>query len=1258
MELSYYRSKKECYQSTTISLHILYFYRSESQTSKNPDLTFSWHRGQPDQTWTASTNPSFVPDHTESGAFGLTTSHRFESDFSTATDPPWTVAGQTNQASTQTAGLTAAQHDLTEAVQMGSFAVDDGHDAIDLHPDYLFERAVLESKAQQNRQESRMKNGRMRDNETGILINHTNPPLQVSNVDGPDGDNQTYAAIAPKKPKRKTTVRRADHRDPPRLKQNQDSCHMTSEGASVGGLVQSNTEDVQEGVYKSHVDGDSVNPKTCQEDIGLINGAEGSRDDNNDQGDRKDYPSGFGTSVTQILGRKPRFEKCMSYDEAAMMRDRKARPSLSEQMDPSEWPPIRKAVSGIEKSANISTEQDSRYREIPTSGIYKGVFNLSEIGRELEDDHRSDFSGAPKNYLNTNVYHSHGSQCFDFSRNSSLDSTPAPASPVSPHLADGPHYDSISPEHGRQSEAEAAPLPTASPTSPTFSFLSKATNRILARREVLKRHRSLGSVVPDENEGRRFDGDQRSAITQQDPLRKRNHSDSDSANALNTQHLDPLKKSAALDGDYKTLQIRVTDGSDNTYIRENGSFSLEEPGSYFRLTTPLYSHNVMSDPGNQLSLSDKIRRASAPDMEDKSPQFSNISPAFRRRIFKSISSDGLGGDDIAWRSTHWGNLPENQRSWSDDFYDLVMRSGSSDPEKSEYFKKLIDDRYEALFSKKYPGLKLGGQRGGVDGPYKRLGATDNQSPRTVKRRSAATRQKRLSRESSPNPSPYGSTDTLDSVDEYSTRASNGAQERTDHLRVPDQSQWKILYRPSLLSGPERPGLADGTDGADSVESSGCLTSIHPKKDPQKAQVSSRVSRNGIPEHSDIHENNIRTGDRMANEYASIHILNAQADVKDGKNDLRFLLQNEEKHVYSEVQGSQSDRKRNGSSDTKSYLSETVHEQASADTHLKEPIYESIVSLQGGESQESNASSDQYLGPNEDNLDMPYGLSDYAAKNIYDDIDDLSGQPKEGASIRFHNADGSVDTVIPELPPSRSNIVTSHVQRDFTHPDYIECKTQTFPTKQVYNADMQGVKLARLKRNSSGQYRPRSLTSSDTTSYHAPLIFKSTNLNKPRRKERQKIGRMDRHLFSPKSQGKQRQISLKKARKFSTPEVELPDRLAKRNSDFSGWEAESQQKWVRGRAQSLPAQPTDSVWGDLDLACFRSTAGDIILEHSLCEEDTPFDDCQSTNPSLEQSLSTEGHVVRASSGSNDRPPERLNYFGLDKTLMENLQKSSV
>ena len=1198
-------------------------------------------------------------------------------------------------------GKAHAHYDLHESIEMGSVAPEEDDGDPDIHPDYRREQG--KAKWATFGQEQGGKNLHTRGNETGIFIigkfSHTsginkpphtgginkpphtdriNKPSHTGGINKPphtddishsvhtdsiDEVKKLSSTVAPKKPKRKTasTGSRSRAQSTYFINTAHSEVITTSEGKELSQPMSFSDSDVQR-PGKDHIQNDKCVADDINRSPTFMNQSGGinrihspnncSYDNSHEQPlngtqlgaptiDHRDPHSGFGTTVAHILGRKPRFDKCKSFDEAEMRRNGEAHSSTLDQAHSSEWPPFRK-TTGDSKLKKPFENQRVHNTALPPNNIYKGTFNLSEVGRESKDGYGYDYYKFRDNRLRTNVHGFLRNHNFDSARNSSIESTPEPASPS--FLSES-EDDIILAEHGPQSEA------TLSAPSLGFPFLSKATNRILARRELLKRRRSLGSVLPHEAENQssetesfRHHGRGNLQVLKSETAEPENLSARFVSRPLYSQDL--VSADVFLRSVKQVPQITITDRHDYLVAAEPP----DELGSY---PGTLSVSSLSQNTSHEDSLADKMRRFSAPNMPDLSTQLPSISPAFRRRIFKSISSDGLGGDDVKWRSKDWGTLPENQRSWSDDFYDLIMRTGSNDPEKAEYFKKMVNDRYEALFSKKYPGLKFGDPRSSVDGTYRRIGMTDNPSPRTVKRRSAATRQKRLSRDSSPNLSPYSSIDALASVEDQTATSLEEIQDGTEYLRVPDQSQWSFLYdkachsdrnstsdsgsvRVKLTSSTEsqRSGLADGTDGADSDENS--TSSAH----------------------------NYLNQDSLGSTSLGL-VTKPQQPVRHSSDD---AAQNDEMHIYSELQGPVSDTNGNDYSGTNTKIEGQHNGEDANNSFTSEPIYESIMIIKQRKLRKNNWDSCKEPSVRSQNVQAMREDSD-DAKNIYHNIEDLRGHQVEAMPRSSQYENGK--TNLPRLPPNRPD-KTTQLPKPKSYSNHPALKMRTVQRKVIHDSQIQGSKTTRLKQTHSRPLRPRSLTF-DSINHQMQTFLHSTEMIKSKRHDVTKMAGRDKSAFSSRAKANQRQIPLKKAHKFPKDietnkySVDIAPELVSNKPDFPGSKSKPQHYSLRARANSMPSQGINNIWDDLDLTQFRSTAGNIILEHADKSEDPWLGGhpvLQDTHTSAEETtpkttainLSSNSRVY--SGETKGGKPKRIHYLDIDKTLLRGLQKSSV
>ncbi|BFZ16102.1 hypothetical protein BsWGS_19140 [Bradybaena similaris] len=95
---------------------------------------------------------------------------------------------------------------------------------------------------------------------------------------------------------------------------------------------------------------------------------------------------------------------------------------------------------------------------------------------------------------------------------------------------------------------------------------------------------------------------------------------------------------------------------------------------------------------DSLTVSEKVRRSSAPSMTPSCE--STPDAGYRDRMVRSASNDHLPSYSRA-------NLldPRPLRPWSSEFFDMIINSDGYS--KDARFKKMIDDRYDALFSHKH-----------------------------------------------------------------------------------------------------------------------------------------------------------------------------------------------------------------------------------------------------------------------------------------------------------------------------------------------------------------------------------------------------------------------------------------------------------------------------------------------------------------------------------------------------------------------------
>ncbi|GFO03350.1 hypothetical protein PoB_002985500 [Plakobranchus ocellatus] len=1019
----------------------------------------------------------------------------------------------------------------------------------------------------------------------------------------------------------------------------------------------------------------------------------------------------FGTSVTNILGRKPRFDKCMSFDDTSIEHTRKDYFSPPRDRTVSEWPPLRKAVSNCGEDLVRNSERNNGTTR---KDITKGVLNLSEIGHVLSGFGNNGRSRIPSRQLNTNLRHSNKSPI-------------TAQKPYSPVITNETPVSKSNLEPNKYSVRDSS-------EARGFPFLTKATDRILSRRENIKRnklpnvklHESkeiLGSNTGDNlKRNKTYDlagqklGVYRSPGT--NPQGKR-----EPAGAASEQRWDSI---------IPKITITNKDGLKESNVNEVSMLREKEPMSSFTSSLQaiqparkppeplLDKHFSMSDSNDQWPSLDKIRRSSAPVMGESAPHLLNISPAFRRRIFKSISTDGLGGNNLEWQPKSENAAPDYHRSWSDDFYELVLQTDSNDPAKAEYFKRLIDERYEALFSKKYPGLKFGSQRSRLDDTSKRFVGSDHcHSPRTVKRRAAATRQKRLSRDSSPTQSHYSSIDTLTSSDDQMK------EDTTKHLQVvdPTKSSLGINMQKTTITSPSRnpeshtkpftqpfqstgyafvnnafcnsetdvsherqnkdrrPCLADGTDGADSdndsvgrscfqhysaieatVNSSSCVNSFT-KNSSTEAMT---------PTHPTVisaMKKDISSWESFSDPHEPVQSLRHQNE----QNGDEF-----ETPIYAKVKKTRISKKKDDINHSNSHQIEPENPFAedkawlptalcdSEQTNSAEPIYESIISIKADSPQESSAMSF--------NTDYSPNLNRYQASadddtqdntNIYENIDDCDQQQEFMTRCDHH----IVNSDQPEVPFSKSDL-TIPFSNNFADRNNIS-KNSNDATK----SQRQNVKNT-PSMDSPRLFRPRSLTASDSGKYDAQ--------SKPKR-----LGQMkDLEALNPssppvfglhshfvhekqfqrhsKARGGSKHIPLKRPRRFPRT-IDKANPATNEDSFnkpffFQGFTIDSRPSLSRKRAFSLPTHSNIDFLEDPSSKYFRSTAGNILLEHSSTDEDNV----------REEPTPTKGHVKQTPKNSTadpdglcqkgdmfgERKQERVKYFHLNKNALDSLQKSSV
>ncbi|RUS73065.1 hypothetical protein EGW08_019180 [Elysia chlorotica] len=1292
----------------------------ESQCPKIPDPVHARQSSQTNPIWPASDNYSFSPCHDElrlASPCRVTPQHaEFESDFGYAS--PWTLRHSHEGPDAVRKG--SKGYDRPETIEMSQLTPEADAAELDIHSDYLYSPGQRTAKWVKDSQEQRNSVPGTRD-DANRTFTISNPP----NDGGIDDVKDFYSTVAPKKPKRKTIIVSSPSHDIGSQPTNvlyrpYSEVVSTLEGRGLSHFSSYSDADAQENVLRRGVDPiqkgkypagivDRFSETMSQ---GGINNNEhirqtftGGNDtippqmknkvDVSNVNDRASF-AGFGTSVTHILGKKPRFDKCRSFDEAETRRNDVVNSlSMLHQSNSSEWPSSR-SNEGNSKKRKLHDYDNNTVlnRALPPNNIYKATFDLSEVGKESKDGSDRDYLGLVRQRPDTQTYSVTRNREFDSARNSSVDSTPEPASP--------PSEDDVVPS-GHHSQAEL----TLSQPSRGFPFQSRATNRILARREVLKRHRSLGSVLPDETKNESCETKSQSNYGSRRMLHDLktdtpvpgSSPDRFLAQPIHTQ--DSVSRDGTIIGvnihsDTKVPKITISDRYNTVESAFKDIDQMEEMYAQddldpYRITSSVSSFSQNTN--YEESLADKMRRFSAPNMTGQSPQMPSISPAFRRRIFKSISSDGLGGDDVWWRSKDWGTLPDYQRSWSDDFYDLFMRTGSNDPEKAEYFKRMLNDRYEALFGKKYPGLKFGASKVNVDGVCKRLGVTDNPSPRTVKRRSAATRQKRLSRESSPSHSPYSSIDALSSTEDQIARSPRGSQDGAEHLRKPDRFQafsynkagpslrdWapdsgSMGVKPTPTPEPQRPDLAEGTDGADSDfdESPTVPAENRSYKDPMCSRDDYVAYLDStLPSQRPEKSQDRNVWEKFTNECDSFQAVDAQGErIKDQEGDqgLNDSEQNDETHIYSEVQGSRSDKNEDGYFGTSSdfeKINNVLGDEDAVKPNNTEPIYESIISIKERKLRKNNTDFFIQSSP-QSVLTQAMRETDDEAKNIYDDIEDMSGHHVKATTKRPQDKDGEIN--LPRLPPNRPN-KTPHLHQPVSpYSNNPVSNIKAIPRKNVVNSTLQENTLCRSKQ--SGKLRPRSLTMSDSQNYQ--IYVPSDSTIKRKTHDATKAIRSGQGAFPNRAQENQRQMPLMKAIKFpKSRSIETTRYLAEAapevvsvKAQLPGSKNKTRQTKSRARSHSMPNQSTESIWDELDLTHFRSSAGNTILEHAEKVEDSWIDDrplLQSFQMPIKE-LTSESTVVNPHpnvySYENIRgKPKRVKYLGLDKALLVGLQKSSV
>ncbi|KAK6972772.1 hypothetical protein BgiMline_023934 [Biomphalaria glabrata] len=193
--------------------------------------------------------------------------------------------------------------------------------------------------------------------------------------------------------------------------------------------------------------------------------------------------------------------------------------------------------------------------------------------------------------------------------------------------------------------------------------------------------------------------------------------------------------------------------------------------------------------------SEKFRRASAPSMP------SNVDPnvhlVVSQGLTRSSSSELLRAPMLA------ADVSRTTSSWSE-LYNLVTHSPEHDSEQRERVKKMIDDRYEALFGNKTPGYALAD----------RLEGRDLWSPRIAKRRHIAkSKAASLERDSS-----------LTHIEEKDSETGNYpsvlASDRRRHSDEPWRPREDVPRISSLSEGNSstRKMLTHGTDGCDHLQS--------------------------------------------------------------------------------------------------------------------------------------------------------------------------------------------------------------------------------------------------------------------------------------------------------------------------------------------------------------------------------------------------------------------------------------------------------
>ncbi|GFR90879.1 hypothetical protein ElyMa_006161100 [Elysia marginata] len=1249
---------------------------SKSQSLSLPVSSKDPHLSRPQGIGTSSASDSNASRHSE----------RFESDFTNAEARPWSFDSIQSMGTSGVERSVPMPYGSREPVEMVTLAVDDGNCDTDIHPDYLYDD-IMSTTQRLKKDGDKKISGATPYSKTEVFM--TAESSRVDKV------NDVYSVVARGKSKSKMTNAGSNGHG---FRPKQISVSYSSGRASSQDLEQFKsdknigTKHLRKthkgnylhgdniGRYETHANLKNINTeRNYFEDGGIYDDhklhANKHRDCEISKGDSK-FHDGFGTSVTHILGRKPRFHKCVSFDEVENLRGSNGR--SSGKVASSEWPPLTRSMSYFEEQKAGVDEKTHNQHSIPSDSS-KTITEPAESRNAFKNNRGSVF---PEENEKVQV--------------SSVDCKPQPVISRFSYQMDAPKHRNLSTE---KDSSSIASHPNHSPSSLSFPFQQNTTERILVKRQILKTSRSSSSLFPHDVEtgnalvqDRRKTGSyqnvnshservwkneklQRNIIDQHPHDSQQIHSPDGNANnafRLRGQMVPKITISNQADSD---------ESSDNERDILNTVISSDE----LELSQKLYSDlKTVIAPQPNVSCSDetyaeKLRRFSAPNMPNRSPQLTNISPAFQRRIVKSMSSDGLGGSDTAWGEKYTGSLQDIQRSWSDDCYELIRRTDSNDKDKAEYFKNLINARYEALFGTKNSDHAFGHSGNNFDGVWRRLNLTDHPSPRTVKRRSAAMRQKKLSRESSPTHSPFNSIDG---------DAAN-FREKIEYLKVPDSSQWNFLYdnvslcneisfsnnekdKTKLPCRLSRPELAEGTDGADSDESSSNVHKSrsdmnlqHPHNGSVTTLLNTTPSGRMIPERSYSRNKNVF--------HTSSSQIEKNTDIGT-HNNLHEELANDETHIYSEIGSPKFDENGNDSSgcskipdscDRDDRFSTVGDDKNPAESCRSEPIYESITNVNQLKPRESimMSFSDDFVTKQNSKTLENVKRDDTKTESLH------QRKPKQSL-VKMSLNDESSSKNRPTLPSFRPTTQMPLLSK--TKPPYLNrfvLKNETVSSKSLANqVDRRGCEKPDSKRMQPRLTKPRSLTTPpERSSIKDKMPPSSTNAARMTTRNQHyartsSTGDRDKSIFQSSSPSAGKHVVLKKAHKFSKKSDKTPDFTHSTNV-YHG--SEFQQDIIsRGRAYSSPTQGANNTWDGDDPTQFRSTAGNVILEHSTSNDSLWLGISKRAAPQYGSKETTTPSTIKTQPANlptvsnGQKKSEKVKYFGLNQTVLANLQKSSV